>query len=409
MKILHVIPSVGPSRGGPSFAIRAIASGLAGRGMETHVATTDDNGPERLDVRFGQPVNEAGAVYWYFPRQTSFYLCSIPFTVWLWRHASDYSLIHIHALFSWCSNVAALIARYKGVPYVIRPYGVLNRWGMENRRPRLKRLSFALIEKRVLQNAAFIQYTTEQERIEAVECGFRDKPVIIPNPVDFPNGSGGIPEEYLRARYPELRARRIVLFLSRIDRKKGLDLLIPAFHGVLKTIPDAALVIAGDGDRALIETMRNQCRELAIEDSVYWPGFLNGEAKQGALREADVFVLPSYSENFGIAVIEAMAAAVPVIITDQVGICREVGEGKAGLVTAAAFEPLRDAIVRLLSDESFRAALGQNGRALARSHFAPAVAIDKLMKAYDSVLADVGLHPCQSPENAATLHPDHPS
>ncbi len=387
MKILHVIPSVGPLRGGPSFAMRAIAGGLAKQGIEIHVATTDDNGPERLGVELGRPVTEDGAVYWYFPRQTCFYQCSLPFTVWLWRHASDYSLIHIHAVFSWCSNVAALIARYKGIPYIVRPLGVLNRWGMENRRPLLKRLSFALIERRVLQNAAFIHYTAEQERIEAEACGVTDKALIIPNPVEFPNSSGGAAGEHLRARYPALGARRIVLFLSRIDRKKGLDLLIPAFHGVLKSIPDAALVIAGDGDRALIDAMRDQCRALAIEDSVYWPGFLDNDAKQRAFAEAEVFVLPSYSENFGIAVIEAMAAAVPVIITDQVGICREVAQANAGLVTAVAIEPLKNALVRLLSDEPFRAALGQNGRVLARSHFASRAAIDKLMNGYDLVLA----------------------
>jgi glycosyltransferase involved in cell wall biosynthesis len=386
MKILHVIPSVGPLRGGPSFAMRAIARGLAERGTETHVATTDDNGPERLSVRFGQPVSEDGVVYWYFRRQTSFYICSLPFAIWLWRHASDYSLIHIHALFSWCSNVAALIARCKGIPYVIRPLGVLNRWGMENRRPLLKRLSFALIERRVLGYAAFVHYTAELERVEAIECGFRDSPIIIPNPVEFPKGSDAAAKEHLRVRYPELRARRIVLFLSRIDRKKGLDLLIPAFQCVLKSVPDAALVIAGDGDRALIETLRGQCRALGIEDSVYWPGFLEGEAKQGALGEAEVFVLPSYSENFGIAVIEAMAAGVPVIITDRVGICREVGEGNAGLVTPPASEPLSRAMVRLLSDEPFRMALGQNGRALARSRFAPDAVIDKLIGGYESVL-----------------------
>jgi glycosyltransferase involved in cell wall biosynthesis len=396
MKVLHVIPSVGPLRGGPRFAMRAIAGGLAARGAETHVATTDDNGPERLNVRLGQPLEEGGVVYWYFPRQTSFYLCSIPFAIWLWRHASEYSLIHIHALFSWCSNVAALIARYKGVPYVVRPLGVLNRWGMENRRPVLKRLSFALIEKPVLQHAAFIHYTAELERIEAARCGFLDNPIIIPNPVEFPNGSAPTSKEHLRVRYPELRGRRIVLFLSRIDRKKGLDLLIPAFHDVLKSVPEAALVIAGDGDRALIETIREQCCALAIEDSVYWPGFLDGEAKLGALGEAEVFVLPSYSENFGIAVIEAMAAAVPVIITDQVGICREVGQGKAGLVIAAAFEPLRNAIVRLLSDEPLRTALGQNGRILARSCFAPGAVIDKLLEGYASVLTGTVAQPVAS-------------
>jgi glycosyltransferase involved in cell wall biosynthesis len=385
MKILHVIPSVGPLRGGPSFAVRSIASGLTACGVETHVATTDDNGPgRRLDVEFGRPSIENGVTYWYFPRQSSFYLYSAPFTAWMWRHAADYQLIHIHAVFSYCSNMAAYIASRLGVPYVVRPLGVLNRWGMEERRPWLKRLSFALIERHVLKNAAFIHYTAEQERMEAAQCGFEDRPMIIPNPVETPDANGVKGE--LRRLYPELHSKRVALFLSRIDRKKGLDLLIPAFAGVLREIPDAALVIAGDGDLTLTQSLRERCRSLGIEKSVYWPGFLSGTAKAAALADADVFVLPSYSENFGIAVIEAMALGVPVILTDQVGVCREVAGSNAGLVTAAEIDPLRSALVRLLADDTARATLGRNGAALARAQFSPPVVLKKLTDAYNSVL-----------------------
>lgn len=387
MKVLHVIPSVGPLRGGPSFAVRAIASGLARRGVETHVATTNDNGHgPKLDIELGRPITEDGVVYWYFSRQTSFYLCSLPFTTWLWKHAADYQLIHIHAIFSYCSNVAAWIARSQRIPYVIRPLGVLNRWGMEHRRPGLKRLSFSLVEKPLLRHAAFIHYTAEQERCEAAECGFSHNPMIIPNPVESPALPANASHGQLRARFPELRGRRIILFLSRIDRKKGLDLLIPAFRGVLRDFPEAVLVIAGDGDPALIETLRAQCRDLGVANSVFWPGFLAGEAKRDVLAEAEVFVLPSYSENFGNAVIEAMAAGVPVVITDQVGIYREVAGGNAGIVTTTAVEPLRAALVRLLSDNAYRESLSVNSAALASTKFAPAAVFDKLIEAYRCVL-----------------------
>lgn len=388
MKVLHVIPSVGPLRGGPSFAVRSITRGLAAAGIETHVATTDDNGPDRkLDVQCGRPIDEDGVTFWYFPRQSRFYLYSAPFTGWMWKHAADYDLIHIHTLFCYCSNMAAYIASRLGVPYVVRPLGVLNRWGREQRRPWLKRASFALIERRVLNGAAFIHYTAEQERLEASECGFEDRPMIIPNPVEIPDLGDAKGE--LRRRYPELNGRRILLFLSRIDRKKGLDLLIPAFAGLLREMPGAALVIAGDGDRALEESLRSECRKLGIQDFVYWPGFLSGNAKAGALADADLFVLPSYSENFGIAPIEAMALGVPVILTDQVGICREVLACNAGVVTPPEIEPLREAMLRVLSDDDGRATLGRNGAALARTQFAPDVVMRRLTDAYGAVLAAI--------------------
>jgi glycosyltransferase involved in cell wall biosynthesis len=136
----------------------------------------------------------------------------------------------------------------------------------------------------------------------------------------------------------------------------------------------------------LIGELHRQSAELGIEGSVLWPGFLSGAEKFAALADADLFVLPSYSENFGIAVVEAMAMGLPVIITDQVGIHHEVAGHNAGLVISPAVEPLRDAIVRLLSDASLRRALGQNGAALAHSHFSAGTVMTKLISAYCKLL-----------------------
>lgn len=386
MKVLHVIPSVGPLRGGPSVAVRSMANGLTKRGIETHVATTDDNASSRLAVPLGRAVKEDGIVYWYFPRQTAFYLCSLPFTAWMWRHAADYQLIHIHSVFSYCSNVAAWIARRKGVPYMIRPLGVLNRWGISNRRPLLKRLSFGVVERPLLRGAAGVHYTAEQERLEAGELNFSHQPIIIPNPVEMPGFSRQDLHGQFRAQHPELKGRKIALFLSRIDRKKGLDLLLPAFKEVLKKSPDTALVIAGQGDSALIGELRRQSVELGINQAVVWPGFLSGAKKFAAMADADLFVLPSYSENFGIAVVEAMAMGLPIIITDQVGIHQEVAAHHAGLVVTTAVEPLKHAILQLLSDAPLRQTLGRNGAALAHSHFSANTVMTKLINAYNRLL-----------------------
>ncbi len=155
---------------------------------------------------------------------------------------------------------------------------------------------------------------------------------------------------------------------------------------MLRDDPGVALVIAGDGDPRLIEALRAESRDLGIDGSVFWAGFLSGAEKRGALADADVFVLPSYSENFGIAAVEAMAAGLPVILTDQVGIWREVERSNAGLIAATAVEPIRDALSRLLADAALRAELGRNGSVLARSEFASAVVTKKLIATYSLIL-----------------------
>jgi len=163
MKILHVIPSVGPLRGGPSGMIRTLTRELVKAGITVDVATTDDNGPTRLDVVLEHPVIDEGVTYRYFRRQTRFYSFSWPLTRWLNEHVVDYDLVHIHALFSYPSISAAFWAQRYRIPYIVRPLGVLTRWGMRNRRPWLKRGSFKFIESRILSGAAAVHYTSEQE------------------------------------------------------------------------------------------------------------------------------------------------------------------------------------------------------------------------------------------------------
>src|SRR6185437_4176721 len=134
-KILHVIPSVSAVHGGPSIMLELLAQGLASQEIEVHIATTDDDGANRFDVPLGVPISRGGVFYWFFPRQTRFYKFSHPLRAWLEAHVADYQLVHIHALFSYSSVAAARSAHRRNVPYIVRPLGTLNRWGMENRRP----------------------------------------------------------------------------------------------------------------------------------------------------------------------------------------------------------------------------------------------------------------------------------
>jgi glycosyltransferase involved in cell wall biosynthesis len=383
MKVLHVIPSVGPLRGGPSSNMRTLSRGLSRQGISVDVACTDDNGKARLDVPLNTPVPQDGATYRYFPRQTGFYTCSWPLSAWLWKHAGDYDVIHIHALFSYSSTAAAIASSMKQRPYIVRPLGILNRWGMKNRRPLFKRLSFHACEKRILRRAFAVHFTSELERMEAEELRVDCRSAVIPNPVELPN-SPPFRKGRFRARHPGSQDKLIYLFLSRIDEKKGLDLLLNAFALVHREASDCVLVVAGDGPPALVASLRDQAVRLGIETAVVWAGFLQGDAKQEALADADVFVLPSYSENFGISVVEAMGARVPVIISDQVGIYPDIARAKAGMVTPCSVEPLVEAMTALGRDPGLRLETACRGYQLAHQEFSVESVCRKVADLYES-------------------------
>jgi glycosyltransferase involved in cell wall biosynthesis len=384
MKVLHVIPSVAAVHGGPSVMVELMAKGLTQSGHEIHIATTNDNGAELLDVPCGVPIVRDGLTWWYFKRQTGFYKYSRPLSVWLSAHVADYQVIHIHALFSHAAYAAAYWAHRRGVPYMVRPLGTLNRWGMENRRPWLKNLSFQLIEKKILRNAALVHFTSEQERVEASQLNVAIRSEIIPNPV--PDQPPAAPSaRSFRVRRPELNGREIILFLSRFDRKKGLELLLPAFAKTRESFPSAALVLAGSGDTSLLKELHDQAAQLGIADHILWPGFLKGEEKRAVLADADIFVLPSWSENFGIAVVEAMAAGCPVIVTDQVAIHGDIAAANAGLVVPCDINALADALRRLLDDRPARASMGLNGKCLTQTHYSLQAVTGRLVSAYNAI------------------------
>ncbi len=363
--------------------MRALAEGLAERGITVEVVTTDDNGPERLHVPLGTPVKERRVVYRYFPRQTSFYNSSAPLSHWLWQHTREFSVVHIHALFSYSSTAAAWIARAKSVPYVVRPLGILNHWGMRNRRPWLKRCSFELLERRILNHAAAVQYTTRQEQLEAESLGFHAPAAVIPNPVGV--GAVSAPGAF-RARYPELRGKLVILFLSRLDQKKGLDLLLPAFRRLLDSVPDAKLVIAGEGAPNLVSKLRSRAAQLGLTDQVLWTGFVEGAEKWSMLAESDLSVLPSYSENFGIAAVEAMHFGLPVIVSDQVGLHSDIALHDAGLVVACKVEALTDALSRLAGDPQMRTAMGERGRRLAATRYSIEAVSRAMTDLYEGIM-----------------------
>lgn len=363
-----------------------MSEGLAAHGCDIDVATTDDNGPERLQVPLDHSVRENDVTYWYFRRQTRFYTVSWSLFRWLRKNAAEYDLLHIHALFSFAVVSAAYWASRYRVPYVVRPLGTLNRWGMENRRPWLKQASLRMIDSHVLSGAAAVHYTSKEEQEEGAMVATVLRPVIIPNPVDFRFDRDKLSGCWLRSHYPEVAQKRIILFLSRLHPKKGIELLLASFARLRGRMSNIVLVLGGRGENHFVERLRRQVRELEMESDVVWAGFLEGDAKKAAMAEADVFVLPSYSENFGVATVEAMAAGLPVIVSDRVGIHREISATGAGLVVPCEEDRLTNAILQVLGNDDLRVRLAQNGIALAKTFSADVVA-DQLVTLYRNIIS----------------------
>jgi len=370
--------------GGPSHAIRLIEQALRGQGAVVETATTDDDGPGARKVSAcGTVLRENGVLRRYFPRRLEFYKVSPALARWLRRHAQEYDIVHIHALFSFSSVAAAWAARRAGVPYVLRPLGTLNRYGVTQRRPWLKRLSLRLIEDPILRHAAAVHFTSEAERQEAELLGMPMRSVVLPLAVEAMPDVG--PDVFL-ARFPQLRGKRLALSLSRLNEVKNLEGLLRAFSLLHRDLPDVMLVIAGNGEDGYVAGLKRLAAELGLAERVVWTGYIDGELKVSAYTTAQVFVLPSFSENFGIAGAEALMAGLPCVLGEGVAIAEEVAAAGAGLAVPPAPEAIAAALRMVLEDDVGRAEMGRRATALARERFSLDAMGKKLVELYSSIL-----------------------
>ncbi|MBC7656134.1 MAG: glycosyltransferase [Frankiaceae bacterium] len=366
MRVLHVIPSVSASSGGPSKALAQMERALSGRGIEMMTVTTDDDGDgRRLDVPLQTPVPSNGASRLYFRKQTNVYKVSLPLLAWLRRNVRQFDVVHVHALFSFAPVAAAWVARAAGVPYVIRPLGVLNRYGMVNRRSRMKAWSMAVLENPLLRHAAAVQFTADLEQEEAAVLGVPMHARVIPLGIE--PAEPGTDAAFHHA-YPGTGAPRL-LFLSRIDRKKNIETLLGAVAQSRKSVPGLSLVICGDGSPAYRTELESLAIRLGVDDCVTWAGHVDGVMKASVFAAADIFVLPSFSENFGIAAVEALAAGLPCILGEGVAVSKRISEARAGVAVAPTVAAVSAAINTMLVDTAERVKAGARARALAASDY----------------------------------------
>lgn len=363
MRIAHVISSIDPRTGGPAVAIKGFVSAQKLCGLDVSIVSTyhaSDSAAAAEPLRAqGIDVTLIGPSIGKLHRHPDI----VPK---LKEKLATADVVHIHALWEEIQHQGARVCRAIGKPYIIRPCGMLDPWSLAQGALKKKIYMIWRLRKN-LNYAEAMHFTAELERDLTAALKLKARSIVEPNGVDLAEFDNPPPKGTFRNQYPQLAGRLMVLFMSRIHPKKGLDLLVPAFAKAERR--NAMLVIAGPDDAGYRATVEGMARDAGISNEILFTGMLKGEARIAALQDADLFALPSYQENFGIAVVEALAAGCPTIISDQVNIYREVASAEVGAVVPTQIDPLAQQLTRWIADESLRGQAAAKAKEFARSRY----------------------------------------
>lgn len=375
-----MIPAVAPRYGGPSVATFGMCHALDACDVETVIATTDADGDDRLHVETGSLQKHRGVSTIFFPRVFSeSFKWSGPLASWLHANVSAFDLVHVHAVFSHSSIAAGRACRRAGVPSIVRPLGTLDPWSLGHHRLR-KQLLMKVGTGELLRHASVLHYTSDAERARAEKAlPWLPRGVVVPLGIDD--------ECFVSADMPESEASPYVLALSRLHPKKGLELLVDAFHALAgEAAPSTwSLVIAGDGDRSYVSRLERLAASGPARDRITFRGWVSGADRLRLLANARLFALPSQQENFGLAVAEAMAGGVPAMISPEVNLAADIEAQGAGWVVARDRDAWIDTLRTVLRDSQEIERRGRRARNLAEHFRWPAVGRE-LAVMYDAVV-----------------------
>ena len=354
MRLLHVVHSCNPLAGGVAEAVNRLAEAALGVAHEAEIATCDEPSAsflEELDV----------AARGFGPASDSSYHSCPSLGDWLMDSASGFDALVSHGLWQYPSVAVRKAARKADKPYFVYPHGMLDPW-FKSHYPwkHIKKTFFWWFRQaRILRDAKAVCFTTDEERrlARGTFLPYRCNEVVTGLGVAEPSLDSDAQKKAFNEKFPFLRNKRTLLFLGRIHRKKGIDLLLQAFEEL--STADDHLVVAGPKEDGFFaeELVRASGR---FADRITWAGMIRDDLKWGALRVADALILPSHQENFGMVVAEALAVGTPVLITDKVNLWREVEDDRAGKVSTDDLSGIR-ALMREWQNSAF-ATLGPNAR-----------------------------------------------
>lgn len=367
--VLHISPYMHPAAGGPPVVVDRLCRQLALRGWPVEVVTTDHMAPS-TDRQWVNSYADAYPIRVLSSGELGGWRCSAAACAAIEAAVLRARLVHLHCLWSRVNRLAAKFCGKHAVPYLVMPHGMLDPHSLA--RKRYKKMLFgALIEWSHLRGAAGMIYTHAEERrlAESMVTRLSDGHVV-PLATDDPPQ---IERARLAARflqeYPHLSDNQLVVFLSRLHEKKGLDLLIPAFATVVRNNPKAHLLLVGHGEASYTQQLRDRVGQYQLESQVTFTGPRTGDAKWSVLAAGTVFVLPSYQENFAIAVAEAMTMGLPIVLSGRVNICGDVVAAGAGIECELNPPAIAAAIFQVLSDSGLAKSMGDAAQNAARKQY----------------------------------------
>jgi glycosyltransferase involved in cell wall biosynthesis len=358
MLVLEIVGSVDPRQGGVIEGILQQAPARRALGLETHIVSLDapdDRWVRECPVRVfacgngrlggrSTPLNWIWTHYGYTPGLVA----------WLRHNVGNYDVAVVNGLWNYSTLAARRVLPGSRVPYVVFTHGMLDPWFRREKplKHAARQAVWLFSEGVLLRNAQAVLFTTEDEMTRSQDVywpyGLRARCVGYGTADACANGGRDRRLAAFRQCVPALK-KPFLLFLGRIHPKKGCDLLIEAFAQVAAAHPGIDVVIAGPDQAQWRGALEALAAARGVADRIHWPGPLFGDAKWGAFLACEAFVLPSHQENFGVAVVEALAAGKPVLVTDQVGIWRDVRAAGAGLIGKVDLAGVRQVLETFLA------------------------------------------------------------
>ncbi|VEP12251.1 Glycosyltransferase [Hyella patelloides LEGE 07179] len=385
MKILCVTPYLGKSYGGTSKVVTEIAQELGSFNCNIDLITTNANDKNILDVSLNTWIDNINYRVQYFSCwHRSDFIFSLSLIKWLYKNVTNYDLVHTNTIFSPLISVVHGICKLQNIPYIATLHGMLEPWALSYKAGK-KRYYYQFLEKPLLKQANAI-HTLASSEAERVQNLGLSKTIIIPNGIHRQDYQILPNSDIFYQQFPHTRHKTLILFLGRIDPKKGLDLLAPAFAQAYQKFPNAHLIVAGPDSINFMPTATQYFQDVGCQDAVTFTGMLKGDLKLAALAAADIYVAPSYSEGFSMSVLEGMASSLPCIITTGCNF-PEAAEAKVAHVVDIDAESITEALITCLQQPQEAKAMGMKARQFIFDNYTWDIAAKKLVRVYQQILA----------------------